>query len=287
MSEKRLWGRIRKQLRFPAWRLECTTPKGIPDVMIATENQGVVLVEIKQWLSGKKRHPLSVEQLNILKQSGGYVLIETSNGTYTMPGIMDLSPLLESNLKYVEKVGDLVENINWNIQEQWVPVYKWEDSHVISSYGRIRRVNGKCLKTGLNPRGYPIIKLSDKGKRKTVTLHGAVTKSFFGPLPTGKQTRHLNNDKTNSFLYNLAYGTQSENEADKKLHGTNVYGEKDGASILTDKLVMEARERYAGGETQASIGEDIGVDSTTISLAVLGKTWKHLPLFGETKNGCY
>ena len=53
-------------------------------------------------------------------------------------------------------------------------------------------------------------------------------------------------------------------------------GEANGSSTLTETDVREIRGRYAAGEFQRVIGADYGVEQTTISSIVLGKTWRHL-----------
>jgi hypothetical protein len=57
-------------------------------------------------------------------------------------------------------------------------------------------------------------------------------------------------------------------------HPELVRGERNPAAKLTTTQVTEAINAYANGETQTSIARRMGVTQSTISLAVLGKTWK-------------
>jgi len=51
--------------------------------------------------------------------------------------------------------------------------------------------------------------------------HALVAEAFLGPRPASFEVRHLDGDKTNNAVSNLRYGTKSENELDKRRHGTH------------------------------------------------------------------
>ena len=74
----------------------------------------------------------------------------------------------------------------------------------------------------------------------------------------------------------LYRGTQRQNvddmmDRDRQRKGTDVHTSK-----LSEAKVLEIRERYAGGETQAVLGEAYSVSRQMISLIVLRKKWKHI-----------
>jgi HNH endonuclease len=46
--------------------------------------------------------------------------------------------------------------------------------------------------------------------------------AFVGPPPSGQEIRHLDGNPANDHLYNLAYGTRSQNQKDSVRHGTHL-----------------------------------------------------------------
>jgi len=116
--------------------------------------------------------------------------------------------------------------------ERWLPVPGYEGHYEVSDMGRVRsldrvlpmngskgrRYKGRMLKP--SNAGHPHVALvhPDLGIR-TWTIHRLVMLAFVGPLPEGLTTRHLNDDKCDNRLSNLAYGTYSENMLDRVRNG--------------------------------------------------------------------
>ena len=68
---------------------------------------------------------------------------------------------------------------------------------------------------------------SDSTQRSTTKrVSHLVLSAFVGPRPEGMHVAHLNGDASDDRLCNLEYCTPKENNAHKKLHGTNGEGEK-------------------------------------------------------------
>ena len=73
---------------------------------------------------------------------------------------------------------------------------------------------------------------------------------------------------------------QSVNLADCRAKGRQVY--KTGVdhhrvgAKLTPELVVEARERYAAGETQTALALEFGIHSSVLSRAIRGENWAHV-----------
>jgi hypothetical protein len=110
--------------------------------------------------------------------------------------------------------------------ETWLPVLAFEDFYEVSSEGRIRGVRrrgsaGGVLAPGRHPEGYWQVTLSVDGTRTTRTLHSLVAEAFIGPCPEGMEVRHLDGQRTNTQVANLAYGTRSRNVQDAVEHGTH------------------------------------------------------------------
>jgi predicted transcriptional regulator len=108
-------------------------------------------------------------------------------------------------------------------------------------------------------------------------VHRAVLTAFRGPYPgKGFEARHLDGNKQNNRLGNLAWGTRRENADDRIRHGScrNKYR-------LKDEVVGAIRAEYASGlYTQSELAAGHGVSPSCVSSYVIQK----LPNSGE-RNG--
>lgn len=118
----------------------------------------------------------------------------------------------------------------------WRDVPGFEGSYQVSDDGRVRSLDrlivnragvvrlwrGRVHRTPV--RGdYPHIHLTDShgGPGRNAGVHILVAEAFLGPRPAGMQVAHTDGNALNPRLDNLRYATPSENEADKRRHGTN------------------------------------------------------------------
>ena len=114
--------------------------------------------------------------------------------------------------------------------EQWRPFPGFEGHYEVSDLGRVRSVErtvrGRTFPSvirqpQIEPRGYVIATLSVDGVQVSKSVHVAVATAFLGPRPEGMHVAHNDGDPSNPRLDNLRFATPSENEADKRIHGTN------------------------------------------------------------------
>lgn len=124
--------------------------------------------------------------------------------------------------------------------------------------------------------GYRTLCLCANGKYSTKRLHMLVLEAFHGTRPQGMEGRHLDGNKLNNNLSNLAWGTSFENHQDRVLHGTMCRGEIHYETSLTNSDVVAIRQRVASGEKQVDVAKDFEVTKSVISRIVLRKTWKHI-----------
>lgn len=120
---------------------------------------------------------------------------------------------------------------------QWRPVVGWGgmyeasdsglvrslDRVVVSRSGRTRMARGRILKPYIqhsDVRARWKVGLCREGKKHNVNVHTAVAEAFLGVRPDGFVCRHLDGDRDNNSLPNLAWGTPSENSLDAVRHGT-------------------------------------------------------------------
>jgi hypothetical protein len=132
---------------------------------------------------------------------------------------------------------------------EWRPVVGFEGSYEVSSLGGLRSLDrlstdGRCLHgrfmrhASSGKYGYPQTMLRKDGKSHLRRIHRLVLEAFVGPCPDGMWARHLNGDRNDSRLKNLAWGTPSENGADRaehsKLRADDTWGWMDKCSRTTE-----------------------------------------------------
>lgn len=119
--------------------------------------------------------------------------------------------------------------------EEWRLVPGFEGAYQVSDSGRVRSLNriadtrpgvptrfpGRVLATHEGNRGHLRVGLHRDGINHQAWVHRLVLAAFVGPIPEGMEVRHLDGDPHNNFLFNLAYGTHSENVLDSVRHGTH------------------------------------------------------------------
>lgn len=162
------------------------------------------------------------------------------------------------------------------------------DKYVAGSDGRIycysdARVNAHKprpfrLAETIGSEGYPFVTIIDGGRRKTKSVHVLVCTAFRGQSPSANhQVRHADGSRTNTLPENLSWGTQAENEADKRRHGTVACGTKHGIAKLNEEAVRILRIAIPQGYwNPVDAAKVFGVDPSVIRSAVTGKSWRHV-----------
>jgi len=177
--------------------------------------------------------------------------------------------------------------------EVWRDIKGYEGIYQVSDLGRVKslereiiRSDGKptyqkeCILKPKTDRGYLRVGLRNLGKRKFFSIHKLVLLSFNIPNPENKRTvDHKNEDKLDNRLENLRWATHKEQIEYAMETGTFKIkrGEKVGSSKLTEKQVLEIREKYVPRKySQYKLAEEYGVHVTTISEIILRKIWQHI-----------
>lgn len=113
------------------------------------------------------------------------------------------------------------------MSEVWKPVVGHEGDYMVSDQGRVKRLaglgrNGRAIAEKilrLTPTGDGHLQVGIHGRLQTV--HSLVLIAFVGPRPFPKaQGRHLNDDPSDNWLSNLAWGTAKDNAADRERNGS-------------------------------------------------------------------
>lgn len=111
--------------------------------------------------------------------------------------------------------------------EEWRPLPAAPGAYEVSSLGRARRsIPGPrthvgrpmTLEANLNS-GYLMVSPFVNGRVKRVSLHRQMCIAFHGEPAPGMVARHLNDDKLDNRISNLAWGTRKENGQDAVRNG--------------------------------------------------------------------
>lgn len=108
-------------------------------------------------------------------------------------------------------------------------------------------------------------------------VHRGVALAWIGEPPRGREcVAHLDGDRTNNCVSNLAWVSYKENEEHKRLHGTMIVGSASPHAKLSDAKVAEIRRRRRAGEGVHSLSRKFNVSTTTVRHAAIGRTWAHV-----------
>lgn len=166
------------------------------------------------------------------------------------------------------------------MNDEWKTIAGFE-AYAVSSLGRVKRVvGGRGARAGkiltwhtCTQTGYADVRLVVNGKAHARTVHTLVARAFLGSLPDGLVTRHLDGDKLNCRLTNLAYGTLTDNAQDKVAHGRSSYGEKNPCAKITQAIADSIRFHHKSGVSAKELAASHGLCESTVHRIVSGKYW--------------
>lgn len=100
------------------------------------------------------------------------------------------------------------------------------DGRIYSTASNWRGYGKREMAQQPNDDGYPSVRLRVAvGVRKRMAVHKLVAFAFLESRPSDQhEIRHLDGDKNNNHVSNLAWGTRKENAADREAHGKTSRG---------------------------------------------------------------
>ena len=134
----------------------------------------------------------------------------------------------------------------------WRDISGYEGDYQISNFGRVKsfkRGKVKILKPAFNG-NYFFVYLHKNGNAKMHYIHILVAKAFI-PNPENKpEVNHINGDKTNCCVENLAWATSSENREHAVEMGFLKSGCENGNAKLSAEQVHEIRRNCIPGDNE-------------------------------------
>lgn len=153
---------------------------------------------------------------------------------------------------------------------RWRKVNGWP--YEVSETGRVRRIDtGRELKGTRVRSGHRVVALQLHGYRETTGIHRLVLAAFDRPSKPGEQCRHLNGVPDDNRLENLAWGSALENQRDRKEHGTDPKGERNGNAKLT---ASQARAIFVDSRAQTVIATEYGVTQALVGMIKRREVWE-------------
>ncbi|HDY88505.1 MAG TPA: hypothetical protein ENH82_10410, partial [bacterium] len=120
------------------------------------------------------------------------------------------------------------------MNEVWKNIPHYENWYQISNMGRVKSLTRKhrfgyskkikILQPFPNHKGYLRVDLRKDGQRDCRQIHRLVLEAFVSLCPERMECRHLDGNPQNNRLDNLMWGTRSENQQDRIVHGTSNNG---------------------------------------------------------------
>ena len=126
----------------------------------------------------------------------------------------------------------------------------------------------------VNKEGYVVFAMS----RAQGKLHRILAKAFIPNHDDScKIVRHLDDNKMNNDLSNLAWGRPKDNSLDMIRNGNSLTGEKSRDAKLSKEEVVIIRNLAVNSSyTQNQIGLMFNVTKGHVNNIIKGRTWKHI-----------
>lgn len=177
------------------------------------------------------------------------------------------------------------------MKEIWKPIKGFEGHYEISNRGRVKALRRK-IKVGnqwntfpqiimscpLDSDGYRIVGLHLDGKAENKRVGRLVALHFISNPKKLPIVHHKDHDKTNDYMNNLQWVTNSENIqfAYDSGFANAVKGSRCGSSKLTEKDVRRIRRLAKAGAIHQDLRKEYGISTKNIHLIINRKTWKHV-----------
>lgn len=173
------------------------------------------------------------------------------------------------------------------MKEDWKPITGLIGAYSISSIGRVRSeertIEGdrgyrrtfpeKLMKPLNNGNGYMSVVFWTGNKQKRVYIHRLVAEHFIANPSAKPQVNHLDGDKSNNQISNLAWSTEKENMSHAYSTGLAKSGENCKFSVLKKEDVIEIYSTK-GKVNAKELASKFGISTGQIWKIRAGIRWK-------------
>lgn len=143
-------------------------------------------------------------------------------------------------------------------EQKHTPGYRvTADGKVFSTGHNWRGYGEREMRPTPNSDGYPSVRLTVEGKRVRLAVHRLVAREYLPPRPSPEhEVRHLDGDKTNNTVENLAWGTAKENAEDRERHGRTSRGLRHSSAIRssTHRLMVKRGSEHPSAKRKNANG---------------------------------
>lgn len=116
-----------------------------------------------------------------------------------------------------------------NFAEEWRPTYIYPNQYEVSNKGNVRNIYTKqVLKPQMHRKGYCVVRLSLKDKKKSAKVHRLVAIAFIDNPKKLPQVNHIDGNKLNNTVANLEWCTNYDNMQHAILHNLTNHVENAG-----------------------------------------------------------
>jgi len=127
--------------------------------------------------------------------------------------------------------------------------------------------------------GYLAFSCSRLGRIRRMLVHRAVALAFL-PAPEPGQTyvRHLNGNRLDNRVENLAWGTPTDNSRDALRHGRTPRGQRNGMSKLNPETIRAIRKAATGPAplSYRQLAKQYGLALGTVGRIIRREMWGHV-----------
>lgn len=147
----------------------------------------------------------------------------------------------------------------------WKPI-AGASGYLVGRGGEITRwaTDSALLTPQPDHQGYLRVRIAVDGQRRWLRVHVLVLTAFRGPRPSLRhEGAHVDGQKANCALSNLAWKTPEDNARDRKRHGTLYRGGR--GRVVTEEEQEEITARVLGGESRTKIAKQFGIHRSTVT----------------------
>lgn len=128
------------------------------------------------------------------------------------------------------------------LREEWRPVLGWP-KYEISNLGNVRGPRGPIKTFVIPSKGKDYVAFNvingrlpnGRENRKSLRVHREIARAFLGDQPK-LLALHGDGNRFNNVLTNIRWGTNKDNEDDKKKHGTSMLGKRHKITVTTPEI---------------------------------------------------